>query len=514
MPADLDGDSDLDVIGVSAGLNTISWFENSGTNPVTWTEHLVTANFAGARSVDTTDIDGDGDIDLAGAAFADNRITWWRNDGGSPVQWAEFEVDSLFTQAHKVQITDIDLDGKPDILGTSYNSGLTWYKNNGGDTIGWTKTFISGFSSAVIGYAFDADLDGDMDVAASAQNSGKVALWLNKGTSPITWQLNVIDNFAGAWPLHYGDINLDGCIDLACGGFSSDKLKWYANNLVPAITDYDGNVYHQITIGSQFWLRENLRSLHYSDGTEIPDVADYNNSDSLASIYGRLYTWDAAMRQSAIPGSQGVCPSGWHVPTDEEWTELENFLGGAAVAGGKMKEPGYAHWNPPNTGADNSSGFMALPAGEYDAHQFMQFQLLNTHAVFWTSTMISGSLARERYLSYDNASSSIYDWYKSMKYSIRCIRDIHVGMEQRHQQDRFRIGTSSEGSLLIFSDEAGTCRLSLFDAQGRMVISARFDPSKSCRVNSSASLKSGCYLAVIERLNEGLEPACMKWIKP
>ncbi|NOR86310.1 MAG: hypothetical protein GQ527_01745, partial [Bacteroidales bacterium] len=85
MTYDIDQDSDMDIIGVSAGLNTISWFENDGNSPISWTEHIVASDFAGARSVDAKDIDGDGDIDLAGAALLDHEIAWWRNDGGDPI---------------------------------------------------------------------------------------------------------------------------------------------------------------------------------------------------------------------------------------------------------------------------------------------------------------------------------------------------------------------------------------------------------------------------------------------
>ncbi len=205
--------------------------------------------------------------------------------------------------------------------------------------------------------------------------------------------------------------------------------------LSQTVTDYDGNVYNTVTIGSQTWFKENLKSLHYYDGSEIPDVAAYNNRDSLAEIYGLLYTWDAAMNGSAEQGTQGVCPCEWHVPTDEEWTILENYLGGFSVAGGKMKEAGSEHWLLPNTGATNSSGFSGLPAGEYDGYYNPHiFQLLGTHAVFWTSTQISQTKARERYLSYDNAASSVYDWFKVMKYSIRCIKDtVTVDIENERE---------------------------------------------------------------------------------
>jgi uncharacterized protein (TIGR02145 family) len=197
------------------------------------------------------------------------------------------------------------------------------------------------------------------------------------------------------------------------------------------VTDYDGNVYNIIAIGNQVWLKENLKSLHYTDGTEIPDVAVYGDDEGMADIYGRLYTWDATMRNSTEEGVQGIAPDGWHIPSDTEWIELENFLGGASIAGGKMKTAGTEHWSSPNTGADNSSGFSGLPAGEFDAHYSPNiFQLLNTHAVFWTSTEVNSTKARERYLSYDNKACSQYDWYKEMKYSIRCIRNAPTNVEE------------------------------------------------------------------------------------
>ena len=188
------------------------------------------------------------------------------------------------------------------------------------------------------------------------------------------------------------------------------------------VTDYDGNVYNTVIIGDQIWLKENLKSLHYNDGNEIPGAVAYNNDDSLGAIYGLLYTWDAAMNGSNVPGTQGVCPCEWHLPTSAEWSELENFLGGSSVAGGKMKDTTAGFWQSPNTGADNSSGFTGLPAGEYDTNQGI-FQLLNQYAVFWTSTSVSTTKANERYLSYNNASSTSFDWYKTLKYSIRCIKD-------------------------------------------------------------------------------------------
>ena len=207
------------------------------------------------------------------------------------------------------------------------------------------------------------------------------------------------------------------------------------------VTDYDGNIYNTVTIGAQVWLKENLKSLHYSDGTEIPDVAAYNNLDSLAEIFGRLYTWDAAMRGSIDPGVHGVCPCEWHLPTSAEWIELENFLGGASIAGGKMKDTTTGYWSNPNSGATNSSGFSGLPAGEFDAYYNPNvFRLINEYAVFWTSTQVSTLKARERYLAYNSSASSIYDWFKVMKYSIRCVKNDPTGvLNESFIPDKFKL---------------------------------------------------------------------------
>jgi uncharacterized protein (TIGR02145 family) len=205
--------------------------------------------------------------------------------------------------------------------------------------------------------------------------------------------------------------------------FSSAEIKICQTN-DSTVTDFDGNIYNAITIGNQTWLKENIKSIHYSDGTVIPDAVSYDNISTNADIYGRLYTWDAAMNNSTEESAQGVCPCGWHIPSHAEWKILENNLGGAIVAGGKMKHEGMQFWKIPNTGANNSSGLTILPGGEYDANITPnKFNLLKEYAVFWTSTEVSVTKARERYLAYNDAKSSVYDWYKVMKYSIRCVQD-------------------------------------------------------------------------------------------
>jgi uncharacterized protein (TIGR02145 family) len=274
-----------------------------------------------------------------------------------------------------------------------------------------------------------------------------------------------------------------------------------------SITDYDGNVYHTITIGNQVWLKENLKSLHYSDGTLIPGVVAYNNSDSLAEIYGRLYPWNAAMKNSTTPGSQGVCPDGWHVPTHNQWSVMDYFLGGPLVAGGELKEAGTSHWFPPNTGATNSSGFTGLPAGEFDGNQSLNFLFLGMAAVFWTSNQAGSLMAKERYLSHDDAISGNLNWYKTMKYSIRCIRDIGIGDQSDLPQKTETISVVSPFSekLTITSLNVLLFKVTLYNLGGKKILEAHLDAGTDKVTLDTHTVPDGFYLVEVlsskERIN-------------
>jgi uncharacterized protein (TIGR02145 family) len=141
------------------------------------------------------------------------------------------------------------------------------------------------------------------------------------------------------------------------------------------ITDAEGNSYKTVYIGTQQWMAENLKVTKYSDGSTIPNITDdtqwqnnttgawayYNNDAANNPKYGKLYNWYAVSKTTN--GNKNVCPTGWHVPTDAEWTVLTDYLGGASVAGGKMKEVGSTNWLYPNTEATNISLFTGLPGG-------------------------------------------------------------------------------------------------------------------------------------------------------
>ena len=201
----------------------------------------------------------------------------------------------------------------------------------------------------------------------------------------------------------------------------------------PNITDSEGNSYKTVTIGTQQWMAENLKVSKYSDGTTIPNITDntqwqnnttgawsyYNNDLANNAKYGKLYNWYAVSKTSN--GNKNVCPTGWHVPTDAEWTVLTDYLGGTILAGGKMKEVGTTNWNSPNTDATNTSLFSGLPGGyRYNGGNYYG---IGYGGYWWSSTEYDTSNAwlRSLYNGTGNAGSGFN--YKDYGLSVRCLRD-------------------------------------------------------------------------------------------
>ncbi len=212
----------------------------------------------------------------------------------------------------------------------------------------------------------------------------------------------------------------------------SNSCKKDSNNNNPAsagtVTDLDGNVYHTVTIGTQVWMVENLKTTKYNDGTAIPLVTDgtawstlstpaycwYNNDDATyKNTYGALYNWFTV-------NNGKLCPTGWHVPTDAEWGTLITYLGDTTLAGGKLKEAGTVHWASPNTGANNSTGFTALPGGS--RYNNGLFYLNGKYGWWWSSTESSSSDAWHQYMQYNTSLIYRTAGSKIIGFSVRCIK--------------------------------------------------------------------------------------------
>ena len=241
------------------------------------------------------------------------------------------------------------------------------------------------------------------------------------------------------------------------GSYNNQEYPSTDNVIFRAVTDIDGNIYDAVQIGNQVWMAENLRTTRYADGTSIPlgtststttayryaPEPDHSNEENLVNLdrYGYLYNWPAVMHgessSEANPsGVQGVCPNGWHVPSDAEWTQLTVYMnsqseyacGGytnkyakalAATTGWNSSEFTCAVGN--DLSANNATGFSALPAGYFT--YYGGYEVSGYDASFWSTAEFSDAHAYFSYLYCDNSRMhTTYDG-KCAGFSVRCVRD-------------------------------------------------------------------------------------------
>jgi uncharacterized protein (TIGR02145 family) len=196
------------------------------------------------------------------------------------------------------------------------------------------------------------------------------------------------------------------------------------------VPDVEGNIYHAVTIGTKLWMAENLKTKKFRDGSPIPNVTDpavwgitmtpaycdIKNDEANSSIYGRLYNWHAAT------DSRGLVPAGWHLPSQDEWTDLIYYLGGPSAAGGRLKEAGTVHWMSPNSEATNETGFNALPASDASGWDF-RFEMFHYAGNFWSSTSTGDDQAWYLGVRYDTGAAEGTVYTKGHGYSVRCVKN-------------------------------------------------------------------------------------------
>lgn len=228
--SDVDGDGDLDILGAAINIDMISWWENLDGSGYDWAEHVVTNTFDGAHSVSAADIDGDGDIDIFGAARNAHDIFWWENLNGSGTSWEAHAVNQQFGGASSVFAADVNGDGKMDILGSAiYDDDIFWWENLDGSGTSWYKHKIDqDYTGASAVYSIDMDDDGDMDVLGAAQGQNDISWWENTNGSGTSWTSHEIDgSFDGASSVFPADFNNDGIIDVLGSSFLSSYVSWW-----------------------------------------------------------------------------------------------------------------------------------------------------------------------------------------------------------------------------------------------------------------------------------------------
>lgn len=257
-------------------------------------------------------------------------------------------------------------------------------------------------------------------------------------------------------------LSINGCQKLKESGNINESIKG-SNKSGPAktkaitVTDIDGNVYNTITIGTQIWMVENLKVTRYRNGDPILNITDnaawagsttgadcwYGNNVANKDTYGALYNW------YAVNENRNIAPAGWHVPTEAERDMLDNFLGGVSVAGGKLKEAGISHWGSPNTGASNSSGFTAFPAG-YRIGSTGTFDKLTWHTYLWSSTQKDAITAFRRQLKFDSEGVAIFYGDLKSGFSVRLVKDnvtSYLGQVATQSRLQTYINTSAKQAM-------------------------------------------------------------------
>ena len=229
---DIDGDGDMDILGAAYGDNEITWWENLDGSGTSWTEYIIEEYFDNAVSIYSEDIDGDGDMDVIGSSSSDYGIAWWENVDGTGTSWIQHTVDDDFNGCRSVYLEDIDDDGDLDVLGASRSRNeIAWWENTDGTGTFWIKHVVcSDAISPMSVYAEDIDGDGDMDVIGDRGDS--VNWWENITGSGVLWLKHLVgSDFDDPECVYAEDIDGDGDMDIlgAADQAVSDDLSWWEN---------------------------------------------------------------------------------------------------------------------------------------------------------------------------------------------------------------------------------------------------------------------------------------------
>ena len=277
--ADIDGDGDIDVLGAAEDADDVIWWENTDGTGTSWTKHTVDSYFDYVLSVYAADVDGDGDIDVLGAADGSaHDITWWENTDGSGTTWTEHTVDGNYYGAYSVYAADVNGDGYTDVLGAAcFDDDITWWENTDGTGTSWIEHTVDGsFDGANWVNAADVNGDGYMDVLGTAAFADDIAWWENTDGTGTMWTEHTVDgDFDGPNSVRGSDIDGDGDIDVLGAAGTAHEITWWEN------TDGTGTVWTEHTVDDFF---EGVHSVYATDLDEDGDIdvlGDAANADDI-----------------------------------------------------------------------------------------------------------------------------------------------------------------------------------------------------------------------------------------
>jgi len=380
------------------------------------------------------------------AAFVGGTVA---SDGGNPVteRGVYFSASAnAETTGTKISLGDglgIFNDSVPNL-----NPGTSYYvkafaTNRVGTIYGEEKTFttLGELPKATTLYAEELSTSGAKLFGIISANKLNTAVTFEYGTTTSYGNSAAISNgditedddtvytsITGLSPntTYYFRVRAENELGVTYGGDST--FSTVLDGITGTVTDADGNTYGTIGIGHQTWMIENLKTTKFNDGSNIRFVANdsiweqlssdgycwYNNDSTNKDTYGALYNWYTV-------NTGKLCPTGWHVPTESDYTELVDYLGGAGEAGGYLKATGTSLWNTPNTGASNQYGFSGLGAGLRDNYADFDFMKINGN--WWSSTNYSTLTAGYFYLLYNYPNAFQNYINKKFGLSVRCVKN-------------------------------------------------------------------------------------------
>lgn len=283
--------------------------------------------------------------------------------------------------------------------------------------------------------------------------------------------------------------------------------------LIISLVLFNQTTYGQeVTIGTQIWQTTNLNVTTYRDGTPIPEVTDptqwgtlttgawcyYNNTTANGTTYGKLYNWYAVEGiHDTDPNTSNkiLAPTGYHIPTNEEWTTLTTFLGGETIAGGKMKSIGTTLWNSPNTNATNSSGFTGLPGG-YRYNNVYPSNNVGYNGFWWSSSEGSTTIALHRSLAYSNSGFGSSTNPKVHGFSVRCISDSSLS-NTTFETNSLKLHPNPVTSILNLKTDISQVNqpYTIVDSLGRVVLNGKLNEVEST-INVEQLSKGIYYLKI------------------
>ncbi len=408
---DIDGDGDMDILGAASNDRDIIWWENDNGSGTVWIEHLIDGSVLDAATVFSADIDGDGDMDVLGADYRKDVI-WWENVNGSGSVWIKHIIDNNFGNSTSIFSTDIDGDGDNDVLGSAMDLGhVAWWENTDGSGFEWSKHIVdTSFYAAIEVCAADINSDGYMDVLGASTDMQHIWWWENIDGSGIEWIGHPVDcGYYYAYSVYSADIDGDGDIDILGSNVHNYEINWWENINSDGIQWSRHNIETDIGYGSPVYSAD-MNSDGYVDvlgstgfGHGITWWENENGSGDtwVTHIVDSNFAGGNSVYAADIDGDGNMDILGSSSLVDEIcwWEVLDGYFGEGVLESSILDAGEVSSWN---TFLSNSQ----IPAGTSVGFQFRS-SVDSGDMGTWSDTVFSPELSLSdilvdstRYLQY------------------------------------------------------------------------------------------------------------------